>query len=114
MFFLLVGCLAGCSKYSSEYEIIEEEEGYLGDKITGFYRKNADGFRFDAVELEKRYAKTFAKIDSEVEEALTDHESKGRLGFVHAVWATKERLLLDRYNIEWRSPAELNPTVLFD
>ena len=37
-----------------------------------------------------------------------------RLGWCHAVWAEKKRILREKYGIEWRTPAEMNPRVAFD
>ena len=37
-----------------------------------------------------------------------------RLGFCHIVWATQKRILKDKYGIDWKTPAEMNPGILFD
>lgn len=37
-----------------------------------------------------------------------------QLGFVHAYWGTKKRILREKYGVEWRTPAELSPRVAFD
>ncbi len=36
------------------------------------------------------------------------------LGVCHSVWAIKRTRLRKKYGIIWQSPAELNPTILFD
>lgn len=36
------------------------------------------------------------------------------LGVCHSVWAMKSSRLKKKYGIVWQSPAELNPTILFD
>ena len=30
------------------------------------------------------------------------------------LWGTKRRILKEKYNIEWKSPAEMDPDVCFD
>ena len=56
------------------------------------------------------------KIFKEVE-AILKEEFKGRpntIGLCHKIWARKKRLLKERYNIDWKTPAELNPDITFD
>jgi len=36
------------------------------------------------------------------------------MGACHTYWAIKKRILRDEYHMVWRSPADLNPGVLFD
>lgn len=72
------------------------------------------GLAHDPVENDPRYAEVFAKIDAEVDALLKDHPSRGSEGFCHVIWATKKGLLKERYGIEWRSPDEMNPHVIFD
>ena len=68
----------------------------------------------DPVENDPAYREIFARIDSEVEEILADHPNKGRLGFVHTVWHTKQKRLKEVYGIDWKTPSELNPNVHYD
>ena len=66
------------------------------------------------VEDDPRYAAIFARIDDEVRAALADHPQRGAEGFCYVVWGTKKRLLKEKYGIDWRSPDEMNPHVIFD
>ena len=77
-------------------------------------KKRASGLYYDPVEDDPRYAEVFRKIDAEVQEALAGHPQRGSMGFVHLVWETKKRILLQKYRIDWKTPAELNPQVMFD
>jgi hypothetical protein len=36
------------------------------------------------------------------------------LGYCHAFWAAKKRILREEYGIDWKSPAEEYPTIFFD
>lgn len=36
------------------------------------------------------------------------------LGLCHLIWSKAKRIFKDEYDIDWRSPAELNPDVIFD
>ena len=72
------------------------------------------GLSHDPVESDPRHAEVFARIDGEVDALLADHPQRGAEGFCHVWWKTKKRLLEERYGIDWRSPAEMNPHVIFD
>jgi len=76
--------------------------------------KSRSGLAHDPVEDDPRYADTFEKIDDEVKDLLADHPLRGSHGFVNIYWDTKKQLLKKKYGIDWRSPGELNPQVLFD
>ena len=68
--------------------------------------------RIDEKELDQKSKKQF----EEVEKFLTK-EFKGKkhiLGMCHSIWYRKKRLLKEMYNIDWISPKELNPGIIFD
>ncbi|SJZ76167.1 trypsin inhibitor domain-containing protein [Trichlorobacter thiogenes] len=77
-------------------------------------KKRASGLYYDPVEDDPRYTEVFGKIDAEVKETLANHPQRGSMGFVHLIWETKKRILLQKYSIDWKTPAELNPQVMFD
>jgi hypothetical protein len=103
---------------------IEVKEGFLsgGWLVDGEHRiavgpgprARNNGLDYDPVEDDPRYAEVFARIDAEVDAALADHPQRGAMGFCHVVWGTKKRLLKNKYGIDWRSPDEMNPQVIFD
>ncbi len=68
----------------------------------------------DPIEKDPRYAEVFKNIRGEVDELLKDHPMRNHIGFVHVFWATEKRLLKEKYGIDWKSLAEMNPYVLFD
>lgn len=76
--------------------------------------KPASGIRRDPIEQNPRHAEVFRNIDAEVNAMLADHPRKGSMGFVHTIWETKQRVLKQKYNINWKTPAELNPQIMFD
>jgi hypothetical protein len=76
--------------------------------------KKDSGLAHDPVEDDPRYAEVFKSIDGEVKALLADHPQRGGGGFVNIHWIIKKDLLKQKYNIDWRSPEELNPHVLFD
>ena len=36
------------------------------------------------------------------------------MGYCHVFWRHKKRILKEQYDIEWQSPAELNPHIWYD
>lgn len=36
------------------------------------------------------------------------------MGSCHSFWAYEKQILKERYNIDWRTPAEERPDILFD
>ena len=36
------------------------------------------------------------------------------LGYCHAFWAAKKKILREEYGIDWESPAEEYPAIFFD
>ena len=41
-------------------------------------------------------------------------DSASEMGGCHRFWAAKKQILKTRFGLEWESPADLNPDVLFD
>ena len=73
---------------------------------------NADGLKHDPLEDHPRLRRVFAKAEREAELELPDVPRS--LGFCHVFWETKKRILREKYGINWRTPVEMNPGVLFD
>ncbi|MDD2337170.1 MAG: BPTI/Kunitz-type proteinase inhibitor domain-containing protein [Geobacteraceae bacterium] len=76
--------------------------------------KKRSGLYYDPVEDDPRYAEVFKTIDDEVKKVLADYPQRGGRGSVTIYWETKKSLLKQKYGIDWRSPGELNPQVIFD
>ena len=51
--------------------------------------------------------------EGKVKEVYKQHCIRG-MGFCHSYWATKKSILKDKYGIDWKSPAEMNPQTCFD
>lgn len=71
-------------------------------------------------ELEPKIAKELCKrlkIEHKNQIRTIDDVQKAfgfYLGFCHAVWNTQKMVLKRDYNIDWKTPAELNPDVIYD
>ena len=74
-----------------------------------------DDITDDPIERDPKYRDIFAKIDAEVTLALRDSQIKeGDLGYCHTFWHKKKEILRKKYKIHWKTPAEMNPFILFD
>ena len=59
-----------------------------------------------------------ADIEAEIETKIVAEQffgdSKLMMGFCHQLWPTKKRILKEKYNIDWKTPSEMNPDIMFD
>ena len=51
------------------------------------------------------------EVDRKANEELGEDDYLGRC---HLFWAVKKRILHDEYGIDWKTPAERYPTIIFD
>lgn len=68
------------------------------------------GFNYDPIEDTEEYKKAMKRI-----QPVLDREFKGQfgLGLCHVIWH-RQKELLRRCGIEWKTPAEMNRNVTFD
>lgn len=64
----------------------------------------------DEVEKTEEYLAIKDEVDKEIEKLI----KKNQLGQCHELWEFKKSLLKNKYNINWRTPEELNPNIVFD
>ena len=73
-----------------------------------------DGVIYDSKERDPKYKERIRKADKEADEELKRRGIKEGLGYCCSFWSEKKKILKEKYNLEWKSPQELNPGVLFD
>ena len=57
----------------------------------------------------------YKAIKDELEEKIIARIGTNRgMGYCHLYWGAKKRILEEDYGIEWKTPNELNPHVLYD
>ncbi|MBP5548718.1 MAG: hypothetical protein J6X58_07515 [Bacteroidales bacterium] len=66
----------------------------------------------DPIEDTDRFKAVIDDVEKEVDKMLKN--KKRCHGFCHLYWAAKKEVLLKKYGIEWRTPAQMNPGVHFD
>jgi hypothetical protein len=71
--------------------------------------------RRDPVEQTAEYKRVAGRAERRVRFKLRLRGyTPGRMGYCHVFWPAKKKVLREKYGIEWKSPAELNPDTLFD
>lgn len=56
-----------------------------------------------------------AKIEEARQQALRNLAEVPQVrGFCHQLWAKQKRILREKYNIDWKTPGEMNPYIWFD
>ena len=68
--------------------------------------------KHDKKEDDPKYRDQIKAAEQEAEDKLKD--IKGQIGYCHAFWGEKQRILAEKYKIKWKSPAQLNKGVKFD
>lgn len=82
------------------------------DKMESIRRKPAvNHLAVDPVEYTEQWEKIIDEVEAHIGEELADEPRC--MGFCFRYWALKKRILQE-YGIEWRSPSQMNPHVMFD
>jgi hypothetical protein len=91
----------------SERGAVEEEDRRHG-------RQTHRALHHDPMAEDPRYAAAVAAASEQAERELERHPLHGGLGFCRVLWLRKKQILWQRYGIEWLSPSDRNPYVLFE
>ena len=91
-------------------ERIEQEEKWLemDDTDDPFYDGSDESMK---ASISKRIADAQKLLSEDPAQAA---ELLSQLGSCHTLWALQKRILKEKYNITWYTPAELNPDDRFD
>ena len=55
------------------------------------------------------------ELEKEVDERVrAELGNDGYIGYCHCFWAAKKRILKEEYGIDWITPAERYPGIIFD
>jgi len=84
------------------------------DKPANTYINKNDGMNVDLVEKSSAYLKVVKQVDEEADKEVRALGQEGQMGSCHLFWSSKQEILKNKHNIDWRTPAELNEMVMFD
>lgn len=76
------------------------------------YRPDPGHLRRDPVEYTRRWEKIYYDVEAELDRRFANQPR--HMGFCFKYWSAKSSLLRDTYGIEWRTPSQMNPRVMFD
>ena len=68
--------------------------------------------KHDPIEDTAQFKAIIKDVEKELDELLKDKPRA--MGFCHIYWYEKKRILKEKYGIDWKSPALMNPHVMFD
>jgi hypothetical protein len=100
-------------------DAIREEEDRREKEFenkTKNYPVDRDGMTYDPKERDPKYRDIIKKAEKEADELLEKKYpgSSKEMGYCHGLWEQKKKILKEKYNIDWCTPAELNPFTMFD
>ena len=78
---------------------------------TEFIQRYDSHLNFDPVERTPQWEELYYDVEKECDRQLGD--TPRGMGFCFAYWSTR-RTVLAQHGIQWRSPGEMNPRVMFD
>lgn len=80
------------------------------------YPEDEDGIKYDPIEKSQKYRKVIKEVEKEAEKIIEERFPglKNQLGYCYSFWDEKKRILKEKHGIDWKTPAELNLSTLFD
>ena len=67
---------------------------------------------YDPVEDTVEYQNIRDELESELFKLMQNVDVK--MGRSYKYWSLKQRILKQKYNIDWKSPPEMNPGIIFN
>ena len=67
--------------------------------------------KHDSIEDTEYFKSIKKEVDEKIKKEVGDTNF---FGGCHLYWSVKKMILKRDYNIDWKSPAELNPHIIFD
>ena len=92
-------------------DIKQIEEDYKDYANIIIAKINYKSLKVDEVEFTPKFIKFFESFSEDVEIIL---ERKDDIHSVYQRWSIMQEILRKRYRIEWKTPKEMNPNVMFD
>lgn len=68
----------------------------------------------DPIEDDPKFRPIIDAVNERVEQELVELGIKDQWGSCYTKWDIKKRILHHEYGIEWQSPKDLNPRIVFD
>jgi hypothetical protein len=76
--------------------------------------RHANGERYDPAEDDPVLGPLIAQAEIAARKSKEVMDSHGQRGNCHDLWRAQKRILKEKHGIDWRTPAEMNPDIIFD
>ena len=73
-----------------------------------------NNIKCDSIENSIEYQQIQNELEIKLNSIPEISKHKGSHGYCHIYWNYKKSILNRDYNIDWKSPEELNPEIIFD
>jgi hypothetical protein len=107
----ILGLLWGCAIFVACSPVLASDP-VSHETVTRQRRPRLDGEKFDPQESDPRRRSVFAAADAKAERAVANVPRDNQ--FISRFWTAKKEILRRQYEINWKTPAELNPTIIYD
>lgn len=68
----------------------------------------------DPQERDPIIGKIIRQAGKEADQQLKDEKFPEGMGYCHVLWGRQQQILKEKYNIDWKTPSEMNPYILYD
>ncbi len=92
----------------------EEITALLGEENVREIEQNpyTGHLKKDPIEYSEEYEAVIDKVEKEVSDRMGNQAYA--MGMCFEIWSIKQAILAEQYNIEWKTPSQMNPRVMFD
>lgn len=104
--------LIGCTILLASLPLVFASDPIIRETVIRQARPRLAGEQFDHQERDPRLRGMFAAADAEAERAVANVPRNRQ--FILRFWAAKKKILENKYGISWKTPAEINPTIVYD
>ena len=73
-----------------------------------------DGIAHDPIEKDPVIGSLVRQAEEEAKVELAKGEFVLDMGYCYMVWEKQKEILKERHGIDWKSPDEMNPMIIFD
>lgn len=68
----------------------------------------------DTQERDPVIGKIIRQAQKEAEQQLKEEKFSEGVGYCHVLWGRQQQILKEKYAIDWKSPPDMNPYIMFD
>lgn len=70
--------------------------------------------KLDPIHEDPKYDDIIEKVVAEANEIVGETTPNASIGRCHLVWQEQKRIFKEKYDIDWKTPTELNDDIIFD